>query len=127
MLASRLRRFSSSFTMLDSDARELPRFIHENAFSEFNVPSSIKFDRIEVSNILDPNYVGLRDVLTLWGPLLVESRSAAIVGYFMNWPTVQQDGHASWTKDSDVMENLVQRVMEKEKVRSKISFQREPQ
>ena len=86
----------------------------------------MKFDRIEVSNILDANYVGLRDVLTLWGPLLEESRSAAINGYFMNWPIVQQAGRALWADDC-VRENLVQQVMEKEKVRLKLSFQRGPQ
>jgi len=62
------------------DVRELPPLINENTFAEFNIPSSIKFDRIEVSN-----YVGLSDVLTLCGPLLQESRGAAIIGYFMTW------------------------------------------
>ena len=108
--------------MLNLDARELPSLIHENALSELNVPSSIKFDRIEVSNILDANYVGLRDVLIPWGPLLEESRNAAIVGYFMNWHMVQQGGRAAVSDDC-----LIQQVMAKEKVRSILSFQGEVQ
>jgi len=49
-----------------------------------DLPASIRFDRIEVSNILDANYVGMRGVLTHWAPFLAESNTAAIVGYFMN-------------------------------------------
>ena len=106
---------------MNLDARKIPGLIREGALPELNVPSSVKFDRIEVSNILDANYVGLRDVLTLWGPLLEESRTAAIVGYFMNWPMVQQAGRALWTDDY-VRKKLVRQVLEKEKVRPKLSF-----
>ncbi|KIL61611.1 hypothetical protein M378DRAFT_166732 [Amanita muscaria Koide BX008] len=112
--ASRLRRFSSSFTILPMDACDLPQLIRENVFSEFNIPSSIKFDRIEVSNILDINYVGIHDVLTLWGPLLQESRSAAIIGYFMNWTKLEKAGRVSGA-GGRVMEDLVKKVLEKEK------------
>ncbi|KAM6494778.1 protein of unknown function (DUF4470) domain containing protein [Amanita muscaria] len=113
--ASRLRRFSSSFTILPMDARDLPQLIRKNEFSDFNIPSSIKFDRIEVSNILDTNYVGIHDVLTLWGPLLQESRSAAIIGYFMNWTMFEKAGRASGA-GGRVMKDLVKKVLEKEKV-----------
>ena len=41
---------------------------------------------------MDDNYVGIERVLTAWAPLLAESHSAAIVGYFMNWPFSQPDG-----------------------------------
>ena len=105
------------------DACKLSHLIRENEFSEFNIPSSIKFDRIEVSNILDTNYVGLHDVLTLWGPLLQESRSAAIIGYFMNWTMFEKVGRASGAGER-VMKDLVKKVVEKEKVRSDLSFQR---
>jgi len=121
--ASRLRTFSSSFTVLSGNACRLPRVIHENSLSEFKLPSSIKFDRIDVSNILDANYVGLRDVLTLWGPLLKESRSAAIVGYFMNW-TLSQNGGNATTAGRDAIKRLLPRVLEKEMVRSNSIFRR---
>jgi len=101
------------------DARELPPLIREN---EFNIPSSIKFDRIEVSNILDTNYVGLGDVLTLWGPLLQESRGAAILGYFMNWMGFDKAARAVSGARGQVSKDLVKKVMEKEKVRSDLYF-----
>jgi hypothetical protein len=117
--AGRLRKFSSSFTILTLDARELPRRIRENEFSEFNIPSSIKFDRIEVSNIVDTDYVGLDDVLTLWGPYLKKNRSAAIVGYFMNWVELQKDGRSS---GRSVQESLLLKVFNKEEVSSNLAL-----
>ena len=99
------------------DASDLPTLIRENEFAEFNIPRSIKFDRIEVSNILDTNYVGLDVVLTLWGPLLHESKGAAIIGYFMNWMGFDKAGRAVTEARGQVFEDLVKKVMEKEKVR----------
>jgi hypothetical protein len=112
--------------MLSVHACRLPRVIHKNLLSEFKLPSSIKFDRIDVSNILDANYVGIRDVLTLWGPLLRESRSAAIVGYFMNW-AISQNAGSTTTAGGDVMKRLLPRVIEKEMVRFNLIFQRNAQ
>jgi len=103
------------------DARDLPTLIRENEFAEFNIPPSIKFDRIEVSNILDTNYVGLDLVLTLWGPLLQESKGAAIIGYLMNW-MVDKAGRAATEASGQVFKDLVKKVMEKEKVRSDLYF-----
>ena len=37
----------------------------------------------------------MHDVLTLWTPLLEESRNAAVVGYFMNWVELQDDARAA--------------------------------
>jgi hypothetical protein len=122
--ANRLRTFSSSFTVLNCDARRLPELICDDALSELSIPQSIKFDRIEVSNILDENYVGIHDVLTLWAPLLQESRNAAIVGYFMNWAcTNKAPGGATAMSDQRASAGIMDKVMEKEKVRSRLSFQ----
>jgi len=70
-----------------------------------------------VSNILDANYVGIHGVLTLWGPLLADTRSAAIIGYFMNWATVQESGRAFCTGEAS--KDLVSTVMDKNKVSPK--------
>jgi len=102
------------------DARKLPNLINTNGLEEFKVPKT--FDRIEVSNTLDTNYVGLHDALSLWGPLLEENRHATIIGYFMNWTTLQQAGRASGAGEQ-VMESLTKQVMEKEKVRLILSYQ----
>lgn len=103
---------------MEVDARQLPRIISENLLYEAKIPSSIKFDRIDVSNILDANYVGLHDVLTLWSPLLGESKSAVIVGYFMNWSMLQNGGRVTSAGES-VAKGLMRRAIEKEKVRLK--------
>ncbi|KAG2123462.1 hypothetical protein DEU56DRAFT_48468 [Suillus clintonianus] len=92
--ARHLRKFRISFRVVTTDASNLSRLIREDDFSSFGIPSSVRFDRIDVSNILDVNYLGIRDVLTHWGPLLKKSRTAAIVGYFMNWAIVQPNGRA---------------------------------
>jgi len=95
MFARRLRETKVMFTVLSFDASNIPEAIQGNVFHELNLPSSIRFDRIAVSNIFDANYVGAHDVLTKWGPLLRKSKCAAIIGYFMNWTIIQEDGRAA--------------------------------
>jgi hypothetical protein len=120
--ANRLRTFSSSFTVLNCDARVLPRVILDDALSELNIPPSIKFDRIEVSNILDENYVGIHDVLTLWAPLLQDSSSAVIVGYFMNWAFSHKVPGRATAAGRRVTAGLVRKVLAKEMVGPRPSF-----
>ena len=103
------------------DARGLPGAILRNDFAEYRVPSSIRFDRIEVSNILDDNYVGIHDVLVDWAPLLAKGRKAAIVGYFMNWVMFQKDGRAL-TAGEHVLKTLFPRMLDKNKVKKVISM-----
>ncbi|KAF8151754.1 hypothetical protein B0H34DRAFT_801437 [Crassisporium funariophilum] len=114
--SKRLRQFKISFTVFPLDARDLSRAIREDAFSQYGIPASIRFDRIEVSNILDANYVGISDVLTQWGPFLAGNSSAAIVGYFMNWVGLQADGLASGS-DSTHTEKIISRVVAENKDR----------
>jgi hypothetical protein len=103
------------------DARDLPGAILENACAEYRVPSSIRSNRIEVSNILDDNYVGIHDVLVHWAPFLTKSRSAAIVGYFMNWVMLQKDSRAV-TAGEHVLKNVFLRMLEKNKVKKTSLF-----
>lgn len=91
----RLRQFPIAFSLYNLDTTDLSQAIRDSdSLSEHGIPSTIRFDRIEVSNILDSNYVGLRGVLENWAPLLKEGGTAAIVGYFMNWEVFQEDGSA---------------------------------
>ena len=101
-----------SFSLFVSDARQLPKDIHEGLFSGYGVPRSVRFDRIEVSNILDANYVGIKDVLLNWSPLLAQSTTAAIIGYFMNWFTIQEDGRAT-NAGQLVARNILERIIDK--------------
>lgn len=60
--------------------------------SDSDIPPWTEFHRIHVSNIVDANYVGLREVVTHWSPFLAETRSSVLIGYFMNWVALQGDG-----------------------------------
>ena len=57
------------------DARELVKHLDKQE----------KFDRIDVSNIVDINYVGLEKVLQDWGPMLKKNEFSTLITTFMNW------------------------------------------
>ena len=80
MCAQRFRKFKMSFSLFASDAQHLQKGIQEGLISGYGVPCSVRFDRIEVSNILDANYVRIKDVLLNWSPLLAQSTIAIIIG-----------------------------------------------
>ena len=74
--SKRLRRFNITISLWDKDVRDLPS----------RLGPSVKYDRIEVSNITDKEYVGITRVLSDWGTLLdPTNQHAAIIGLFMNW------------------------------------------
>ncbi|KAK0448399.1 uncharacterized protein EV420DRAFT_1275660 [Desarmillaria tabescens] len=79
--SQRLRRFKINIYSYDQDVRDLPSMLKRDTSSPQN------FDRIEVSNIVDKNYVGI-SLLSDWGRLLSKNNPhAAVVGHFMNWTT----------------------------------------
>jgi hypothetical protein len=103
-----------SFSLFASDARLLPKYIRKGLISGYGIPPSIRFDRIEVSNILDANYVGINNVLLNWSPLMAERNTSVIVGYFMNWFTIQEDGraqHAGETTARRILERVTDKTM----------------
>jgi hypothetical protein len=96
LFAERIQQFRISFNVLGLEASMLSNVILDNQLASYGIPASIRFDRIEVSNLMDGNYLGIDGVLTAWAPLLGENRCATIVGYFMNWVALgQPDGHVS--------------------------------
>lgn len=113
----RLRQYHIAFHLTDQDASDLSLTIRDGLLAKHGIPASIRFDRVEVSNILDFNYVGMRDVLTNWAPLLSESKFAAIVGYFMNWVGLQEDSNATNVQNPKVVKSLVRSWTNKMKVR----------
>ncbi|SJL18005.1 uncharacterized protein ARMOST_21576 [Armillaria ostoyae] len=87
--SQRLRRFKIHIHSYDHDARDLPRILKNDTSS----PQT--FDRIEVSNIVDKNYVGM-SLLSDWGPFLNKGNPhAAVVGHFMNWTTWKKSGEVT--------------------------------
>lgn len=119
MFTRRLRNFKISFKVFSFEACLLSESIRQNDLIGYGIPASIGFDRIAVSNILDANYVGLRDVLTHWAPLLAKSSTAVIVGYFMNWIARQEDGRALGA-GSFAFKNLTKLMINKIRVRKAI-------
>ncbi|KAF7762529.1 hypothetical protein Agabi119p4_9122 [Agaricus bisporus var. burnettii] len=97
--ARRLRQLRITFNIYNLTASDLSLAIRHNSFWSEGIPASIRFDRIEVSNILDVNYIGIRGVVSNWASLLSKSSSATILGYFMNWTMLQEDGDMSTGKD----------------------------
>ena len=108
LFSQRIRQLSMSFRVFTLDARELPQLIQSGTFAPTGLESTARFDRIEVSNILDPNYVGLKATLRAWAPLLSRQRYATVVGYFMNWFVLQKDGRIAGASQQMLREAVKQ-------------------
>ncbi|EPQ57739.1 hypothetical protein GLOTRDRAFT_37501 [Gloeophyllum trabeum ATCC 11539] len=115
IFARRLRRFNISFHVFNRDVRDFAESIKANALASAGIPPHIFFDRIEVSNIMDIEYVGVRRVLEDWGPLLRDSKTSTIIAYFMNWRTRQKGGDPV-TAGKNVVHNLIKRLHERNRV-----------
>ena len=89
---SRVARFKISFKILDRDLLALPSTIRSGELERAGVPASQRFDRVDVSNVMDKQYTGVRAILTKWGPMLKDTAHAAVVGYFMNWAPDNEGG-----------------------------------
>ncbi|KIY66372.1 hypothetical protein CYLTODRAFT_491503, partial [Cylindrobasidium torrendii FP15055 ss-10] len=74
--ARRMRSFKIDIELHDQDAVALSS----------SIPANVRFDRIEVSNTMDANYLGVAGVLKAWGPRLNDARAdATLIGSFMTW------------------------------------------
>lgn len=111
--ATRLRTFRVKILAFNVDARNLAKGIRSGILMSHGLPKSISFDRIDVSNILDTEYVGLAGVLADWGPLLKKDNPhATLLGYSMNWVPKQpcsQPGPKEF-------ESLTQKLLREDKV-----------
>lgn len=104
--ADRLGRFRISFRMFQSDAGELSKTMQSGALSPYGLPETTRFDRIDVSNIIDIEYMGILRVLSDWGPLLNSdaNKHASLIGYSMNWAAHQQGAKAE--QDDDIERSI---------------------
>jgi hypothetical protein len=102
--AERLSCFKATFHVFCMDAQKLAQEIHDGTLAHV-VPPTTTFDRIEVSNIFDTEYVGIPGVIESWGPFLKVSGDAAIVGFFMNWAP-KQPGAVAKNCEKDVVSRL---------------------
>ena len=104
--ADRLGRFRISLQMFRSDAGELSKMMRSGALSPYGVPATTRFDRIDVSNIIDIEYMGIPRVLSDWGPQLNSDTNsyASLIGYFMNWAEHQPGAKAE--RDDDIKQSI---------------------
>jgi hypothetical protein len=102
--SERLSRFNVSFHVFCMDARQLAKDIRSGSLSAA-IPASISFDRVEVSNTFDSEYIGIEQVLANWAPLLKRVDDAAIIGSFMNWAPKQR-GAMSTTCSQTVLSRI---------------------
>ncbi|RDB14687.1 hypothetical protein Hypma_016436 [Hypsizygus marmoreus] len=116
LFAERIQQFRISFSVFAFHATNLASLVRSNDLVSYNIPASIHFDRIEVSNILDDNYVGLDGVLKSWAPLLTKSGRATILGYFMNWAILKQPESLVLNASKDVISKLIDRMSKEGKL-----------
>ena len=103
----RLKLFSIDISVFDRDAITLAKDIQQKRVSLG------PFDRVEVSNIVDSNYVGIKNVLSGWGPLLKpNSTHSALIGCFMNW-VPEQPGATSRDLPPQKLRDLTNLVYER--------------
>ncbi|CCL98308.1 uncharacterized protein FIBRA_00302 [Fibroporia radiculosa] len=84
-LANRISTLRITFKMFKLDACDLASDLRSGTLAQHGLPASIRFDRVDASNLMDPHYLGIAPVLGAWGPLLKQTRHATLLGHFMNW------------------------------------------
>ena len=111
--ADRLSRFNISIKVFCVDTIDLSNSIKRGHLVDFGVPSTILFDRIDVSNVVDAEYLGVSRVVDAWGGFLKRRTDATMVGYFMNWPARQEGAEPGSPHSRDIVEKLIaeERVM----------------
>lgn len=113
--AERIKKFRILFRMFDQDARELAKNIRTGVYEAQGLMKSMAFDRIDVSNIIDLEYVGVANVLTDWTPFLSKTNKfSTILGYSMNWVPKQHNSDPG--ENSNAMSKITKKLMEMGKV-----------
>ena len=91
--AQRIRNFNITFHLTDHRAEELSGNIRGGVYSSIGIPPTIRFDRIDISNMGDAEYLGVPRAITDWGPFLKDTEHATLLGHFVNWARVQKGSH----------------------------------
>ncbi|KAM0748895.1 hypothetical protein T439DRAFT_349050 [Meredithblackwellia eburnea MCA 4105] len=107
----RLSDFKISIHMFHQDILELADDIAQNRFKASEMSSAQRFDRIEVSNTIDLDILGIGRVLKAWGPLLdLTNPHAALVGLLMSWFNHAERGSFEKATDAEKLQ-IVERLM----------------
>lgn len=114
--SDRLKQWPIHFKFFETGASELAQRISSGSLVGKGLPPTVKFDRIKVSNLVDDNYIGIKDVLAKWGPLLATGEYSAIIGYFTNWVLSQPRGRLLRGGSDAEIEKATKRLVERAKV-----------
>ncbi|RXW23557.1 hypothetical protein EST38_g2280 [Candolleomyces aberdarensis] len=121
--ARRIREMRIAFKLFCWSPCEVGEFMKKNVFEDIDLPSATRFDRIDVSNIMDQDHrfgARLENVLEVWGSLLSERPSAALVGCFIFW-FVGNDGSSSANSGEKIALECTQRLVDLEQMNDKLA------
>ncbi|GJE94087.1 DUF4470 domain-containing protein [Phanerochaete sordida] len=105
--ASRLARMRISFNITNLDALELAKSMWRNDLADIGIPAKIRFDRIDVSNLFDEDYLGVARVLDAWGGFIRRGTGGGvIVGHMINWI-----GREPSARTTDVNDRLFEKLL----------------
>ena len=93
--------------MFNEDARELAGNIQSGTYTSQGLLKNSTFDRIDVSNIIDAEYLGISNVLAEFSPLLNKANPCAtIIGFSMNWVPKQHNSEPGPAELGKLMRQL---------------------
>ena len=95
--------------MFNQDARELAGNIQSGTYTSQGLLKNRNFDRIDVSNIIDAEYLGISSVLAEFSPLLNKANPCpAMIGFSMNWVPKQHNSEPGPAEMGKLMGRLME-------------------
>ncbi|GJE94081.1 zf-MYND and DUF4470 domain-containing protein [Phanerochaete sordida] len=105
--AARLARFRVHIVLTDADACALAAALWGGDLAGAGLGASVRFDRVDASNLGDAHYLGVPRVLGAWGGFVrTGERPGVLVAHFVNWIA----GAPGATFGKDDMEELFMRL-----------------
>ncbi|KAH8101977.1 hypothetical protein BXZ70DRAFT_987516 [Cristinia sonorae] len=108
--AERLKTFNISFHLFNLGPSELATRISTGYLYKCGISRSILFDRIDLSNIVECECVGISKALTDWEPYLAACKDATLLAHFRSWFSKQKGGHLSSVGEdtcSEILSNML--------------------
>ncbi|KAL4252947.1 MYND-type zinc finger protein samB [Abortiporus biennis] len=113
--SERLQRFVVTFHIYDQNPATFSDFIRNDEAKDSGLLSSTRFDRIDVSNMMEYTPSGIEDVLEDWGNFLSQSKHATIIGSFLNWAD-EQKGASVLHEGEKVVKNAITKLVKQKRI-----------
>ena len=118
--ANRLRRFRIKFGVFSEDPHSLACDLRENLLAPHGFPAGTKFDRIDVSNLLDgAERTKIPNIITDWGPMMEENKHATLIGSFTEWHRHQKNASVA-TSSEETKSEFISKLITEDRVSSVI-------